>query len=257
MRSIALAALLAGCVVEGDVLVTDESGAAPDADPGADPACAAAPPCPAGARCGRLYDVETSRPLTAADGALPRVALADAPLGDLGALDAVAPDGCGWFALTGAGDLVVAVPTDATFVPVVTRTTGVDAFALRAATDARWADALGARVADAGALLLVFVDTLGPELAPLPGAPVAGVRVTDAPGGDTTIAYFAGVDPASRAAPDPGAAETAASGAALITAADGLVAYGGQSLVCGFGATTALGAAGVLEVAPLVGACAP
>jgi hypothetical protein len=268
--------VLGGCAVEGDVLSSgdDDEGVV---DPGDDPPeaadCAAPPDCTdAGSdvACGRLHDVETSRAVTAADGPLPRVLALD--VDDLASFDAAesfadatATDACGRYRVPrpATGNLLIATlpqPGDATFLPAITRG-GDDAFALRAATDTRWSDALGASPLDAGALLLVFVDVLGPVVAPLPGAPVADVRVTvDGLSGDPDIAYFADGDATTRAEPSTTRTTTADPGAALVTPVASLAAYGGTrgtTTPCGFGAAQGAGAAGLLLIDVIPGACAP
>jgi hypothetical protein len=272
----ALALASAGCVVSGDVLSAsgdDDDPGDPDADPGADaggvPAeCAEPPVCAAGTVCGRLHDVETSRQLTEIDGPLPAIRLFD----DAGAIlgGPVAPDACGRYAVPidlPAGGLLVEVrPDDGD--PYVATVTGhptltgagrrADAFALAAATDQRWADALGEgdSVVGDGALLAIFVDMLGASVAPLPGAPVPDVAVTIDGLGGGDVYYFADDVATSHREPSSALGATAASGAALILPVEPLAAYGGSGPLCGF--TPVLGAdrAGVLQVSPLIGACA-
>lgn len=240
MVRLALLVALGGCVVEGDVLSSGDGDDAPEPAPdaGAELVCACA------GTCGQLHDVETSRPLTIRDGALPLVQIDGAA--------AIAPDDCGRYPID-AGAREVAALASPDFRPTVTHLAdgAIDAFALRTDTDARWTAALGESAVDAGALLVVFVDTLAPALAPLPGEPVAGVQVT--PG---SAAYFADPDPAIRRTPSRARSETGAGGAALISPV-GITPYTGLSLDCGFGAATGADTPGTLEIAVLRGACTP
>jgi hypothetical protein len=274
---------LGGCAVEGDVLSSGDDDGTVDPGGGDPPEaadCAAPPDCTGAGgdlACGRLHDVETSRTITAADGPLPRVlALGVDELASFDPTerfaDATAPDACGRYLvpLPATGDLLIATlpqPGDGTFLPAITRRTAValggddDAFALRAATDTRWSSALGASPVDRGALLLVFVDVLGAAVVPLPGAPVADVRVTvDGLSGDPDIAYFADAGATTRAEPSTTRTTTAQPGAALVTPVASLAAYGGTrgtTTPCGFGAAQGTDAAGLLLIDVIPGACAP
>jgi hypothetical protein len=263
----ALALASAGCVVSGDVLSAGDDepggdGAGPDG--GAPTACGAPPTCATGTVCGRLHDVETSRALTADDAPLPTIRLVQLDgLVELGG--PVEPDACGDYEVpvgAVAGELLVIAepaPGDDRFVATATHQSSLsgrraDAFALARATDEAWVAAIGAGGADA--LLLIFVDTLGVDLAPLPGAPVADVAVTVDGLGGGDVHYFADDAATDRAEPSAALTATAASGAALVRPVQPLAAYGGLAPTCGFAPTRGADLDGMLQVAALVGACA-
>jgi hypothetical protein len=271
---LALALVSAGCVVSGDVLSSgddepgdDGGGGGPDG--GAPAACGAPPSCAAGTLCGRLHDVATSRGLTEADDApLPTIRLVDLDgLVELG--DPVGADECGDYVLpvdTLIGDLAVIAepaPGDDRFVATATRLAAptdrrADAFALARDTDRSWADAIGAgdTAVGSGAMLLVFVDMLGADVAPLPGAPVADVAVTIDGLGNGDVHYFADEAATDRAEPSAALTATAASGAALVRPVQPLAAYGGLAATCGFAPALGADLDGMLQVVALVGACA-
>ncbi len=184
--------------------------------------------------CGRIYDVQTTKPID--DGTMmgtgpaskvsvlfyEPLAFAGNPGAATTLIPPVAPDDCGRYAAVvpyQATGFIAVATDDAMGNPDDLRLTGVaagepaaggtlqglNAYVTHVATDMMWtmsanAPALGGMTfAEHGVYLPIFVDTKMPKLAPLAGTPVMGVTVTAGGAADPTRDfYFSDMDPLTR-----------------------------------------------------------
>jgi hypothetical protein len=248
-----------------DDSTTGEDGADDDAPDAEASGCTAPPECPpalAGhsSLCGRLFDLEDTTPID--DGIVAtgepaaalevRIWVTTELLTDPGIpvpRATVPVDSCGYYVAANIPThptALFAVSTDDRpglpdehvhtaimfSVPAGTTLATAHAWVLRRATDVAWTAAAGlsgGSFAAQGTYLGLFLDPRTPTVAPLPGTPVAGVRIlingVEPRRGERFD--FDDVDPLLRRMPDVRPAETGANGAVLAVAAADSVGYTG------------------------------
>ncbi|MEM9492546.1 MAG: hypothetical protein AAGC55_25585 [Myxococcota bacterium] len=253
-----------GCLsAEGDVLL------APGGDLGdgcAELSCPSPQPGMATV-CGRVIDLETSQPITESP---PEVRIVDFT----GSIEfaELEVDSCGRFSaqVFGAGLLSVVhtggIPETGGYRQVASVADieiggiqQVTAYALRADTDSRWAQAAGLDddgFGVQGAQAAIFVDITQPAVAPLQGTPVTGASlVVNGVFSPAQEFYFADEAPEQRSEIVSTAQSTGQNGTGILR--EGTVAtYGGSHPNCTFSEQiVAARIAGVIQVQEITGTC--
>lgn len=289
MKVFLLSALTIGAcsVTDGDVLRSRSDAGTPsfdaaDSDAGLD--CSLDGPCPLPAAgdftvCGRVYDLETTEPLTSTSALGSALSLS---LYDLSELDdredppiaTTTPDECGWYFFAKVPGLVsgaVALTSDDTaqdgevlswvgsaveISPGQVRR--VNAFALSSATEASWAQSAGlaANSFAQGSLFTIYSDLSRPPLGPFQGAPVSGVEITrnGVPlGGDDY--YFSDPVPLDRRTINPALATTGANGSGLMTGLALSNKASGTKAGCDFVEVIAMTLQPIVQVQEIRGTC--
>jgi hypothetical protein len=287
---ILVAVLVGACsTTDGDVLRShgaDGSIGAGDAAAGGDggDACLQDGPCPVPSAgnftvCGRVYDLETTEPLSGSSGPGAELTvsvydvtnLAD---GDSPPLATATLNECGWFVASDIPGLVsgtVAVTTDDTASSGTTfvwagslaqinagQVGRINGFALRTATESMWASSAGLNPGDfaAGSLFAMYVDLNGPAVGPFQGTPVQGVEITrnGVPlGGDDY--YFSDSASLERRTIAPAQMSTGPNGSGLMTGLALSTEASGSKTGCGFVEVTSMTLVSIVQIQEIPGTC--